>query len=642
MPDLQTAPYGSWQSPLTANLIASKAIRLLELRLDGPDIYWSEMRPTEGGRYVVVRRRPSGEIADVTPPSFSARTRVHEYGGGAFVVADGTLYFSNDSDQRLYRQQPGQAPDPVTPAGAWRYADGVVDQQRQALFCICEDHTTAGPEATNSLVRLDLAGGETAVLVAGNDFYAAPRLNPAGTHLAWLTWNHPNMPWDGTELWVAALQADGSLGPREQVAGGVGESIFQPQWSPAGELLFVSDRTGWWNLYRWGEGQVEALTDMAAEFGRPQWVFALSTYGFISAQRLICTYSQAGRDYLAELDLQTGYLSPFDLPYTAIDDLQVAPNYVVFKGGSPTTPKAVVRLDLKTNAVEVLRRSSELALDPAYLSSPQAIEFPTENDLTAHAFFYPPQNPAYAAPADEKPPLLVFSHGGPTGATTTTLSLTIQYWTSRGFAVVDVNYGGSTGYGRAYRERLLGQWGLVDVDDCLNAARYLVAQGQVDGERLAIRGGSAGGYTTLAALTFRDLFKAGASYYGVSDLAALARETHKFESRYLDRLIGPYPAQQALYEARSPLYHAAQLACPIIFFQGLEDKVVPPNQAEMLVEALRERGVPVAYLPFAGEQHGFRQAPAIERSLEAEFYFYSRIFGFTPAERIEPVVIENL
>lgn len=636
------APYGSWKSPLTADLIASKTIRLVEVKLDGADVYWSEMRPAEGGRYIVVRRSPDGQTTDLTPPPFNARTRVHEYGGGAFTVADGVVYFSNFADQRLFRQGPGQSPEPVTPAGQWRYADGIIDRRRKLMFCIREDHTQAGREATNAVVSINLATGETQVLVSGNDFYASPRLNPEGTQLAWLTWNHPNMPWHGTELWLAEVKADGSLGSKQHIAGGVDESIFQPQWSPDGTLYFISDRTDWWNIYRWTNGQMEAVTGSEAEFGVPQWVFGLSTYGFASAGRIICTYTQDGVWYLARLDTTTGELEPIAIPYTEIDSLQVGSGRVVFKTASPTTLSALVQLDLATGQLEILRRSSELTVDEGYLSVPQAIEFPTENGLTAHAFFYPPKNRDYTAPADERPPLLVVSHGGPTGATSSSLSLERQYWTSRGFAVVDVNYGGSTGYGRAYRERLAEQWGVVDIDDCINVARYLVEQGAVDGDRLAIRGGSAGGYTTLCALTFRDAFHAGASHFGVSDLEALTLETHKFESRYLDWLIGPYPEQQDRYRARSPIHHAHQIARPVIFFQGLEDEVVPPSQAETLVEALRHNEIPVAYVSFAGEQHGFRRAENIKRALEGELYFYSCILGFELAGPIEPVEIDNL
>ena len=642
MTEPKVAPYGSWKSPITSDLIVSETIVLGQIALDGQDIYWVEMRPTEGGRYVIVRRTPDGRTTDVTPLPFNARTRVHEYGGGAFAVADGTVYFSNFADQRLYRQDPGGEPRPITPEADLRYADGVFDHRRGRLICVREDHTDPGREAVNTIVSLDLDGNGGRVLVSGNDFYSSPRLSPDGSRLAWLTWNHPNMPWDGTELWVGELDANGSLGRIERVAGGADESIFQPEWSPDGVLHFVSDRMGWWNLYRWRGGRVEPLIEMEAEFGLPQWVFGLSTYAFESAGRIICAYTQHGTWQLASLDTATGKLDPIETPYTQIEGLRALPGRVVFLAGSPTEALSVVQLDLATGGLEVLRRSSKVTIDPGYLSIPQEIEFPTEGGLTAHAFFYGPKNRDYVGPPGERPPLLVISHGGPTSAASTALSLVIQYWTSRGLAVLDVNYGGSTGYGRAYRRRLEGQWGVVDVDDCVNGARYLVERGEVDGNRLAIRGGSAGGYTTLSALTFRDIFQAGASYYGISDLEALTKHTHKFESRYLDRLVGPYPERRDLYHERSPIHFTHRLSCPMILFQGLEDKVVPPEQAEKMFEAVLAKGLPAAYLPFEGEQHGFRRAENIKRALDAELYFYSRVFGFELADPVEPVHIENL
>ena len=642
MTEPQVAPYGSWKSPITSDLIVSETVMLGQIALDGEDTYWTEVRPTEGGRYVVVRRTPDGQTTDVTPPPFNARTRVHEYGGGAFVVVDGTVTFSNFDDQRLYRQDPGAQPQPITPEVDLRYADGVFDRRRGRIICVREDHTVDG-EVVNTIVGLDPEGGDGGqVLVSGNDFTSSPRLSSDGTRLAWLAWNHPNMPWDGTELWVGEVREDGSLGRAERVAGGVDESIFQPEWSPDGVLHFVSDRTGWWNLYRWRDGRVEPLIEMEAEFGRPQWIFAWPTYAFESAGRIICAYTEGGTWHLARLDTARGELEPLASPYSDISHVRAAPGRVVFLGGSPTEPASIVQLNLATRRFEVLRRSSAITIDPGYLSLPQAMAFPTEGGLTAHAFFYPPKNRDHVAPPGERPPLLVISHGGPTGATSSTLNLMIQYWTSRGIAVLDVNYGGSTGYGRAYRRRLEGQWGVVDVDDCVNGARYLIQRGEVDGERLIIRGGSAGGYTTLCALTFRDVFKAGASYFGISELEAMTKETHKFESRYLDRLIGPYPERRDLYVERSPIHFTDRLSCPVIFFQGLEDRVVPPNQAEMMVEALRVKGLPVAYVAFRGEQHGFRRAESIKRALDAELTFYAKVFGFELAEPVEPVPIENL
>jgi dipeptidyl aminopeptidase/acylaminoacyl peptidase len=616
-------------------------IGLRQITLDGEDVIWNEMRPAEEGRYVVVRRSRDG-TTDVTPPPYSVRTRVHEYGGGAYAVDSGTVYFSNWDDQRLYRQDPGAEPWPLTPEGDMRYADCAVDRHRGRLICVREDHTSGG-EPRNELVSIDLEGDEApGVMSSGNDFYASPRLSPDGSRLAWLTWNHPNMPWNGTELWVGELRSDGSLGPTGRVAGGADESIFQPQWSPAGVLYFISDRTGWWNLFCHRDGHVQPLARMEAEFGKPQWVFGMSTYDFVGAQHIVCTYTQGGTWHLASLDTRSGELEPIETPYTGISSIRTSHGRVAFIGASPTEPRSIVQLNLSTGRTEVLRRSHKIDVDEDYISIPKAVDFPTGNGFTAHACFYAPKNPRYAAPPDEKPPLLVISHGGPTSATSSTLNLVIQYWSSRGIAVLDVDYRGSTGYGRLYRQQLEGQWGIVDVEDCANGARYLVERGDADGERLIIRGGSAGGYTTLRALTWCDVFSAGASYYGVSDLEALTVHTHKFESRYLDQLIGPYPERRAIYEERSPIRAADRLSCPVIFFQGLEDSVVPPGQAEVMVEALRNKGVPVAYVAFEGEQHGFRRAKNIKRALEAELYFYSRVFGFRLATSVEPVAIENL
>lgn len=608
--------------------------------LDGDDLYWLEVRPQEKGRTVIVRRTPDGATADVNPLPYNARTRVHEYGGGSYLPADGVVYFANFADQRLYRQAPGAAPEPLTAETASRYADIVFDRQRGRLICIREDHSDPGREAVNSVVAVSLETGEATTLAAGNDFYAAPRLSPDGSRLAWLTWNHPNMPWDGCELWAAEIDASGALVAPQRVAGGPQESIFQPAWSPDGVLHFVSDRSGWWNLYRWRGGDGEALHPLAAEFGGPQWVFDVSTYDFADGG-IVCSYGTKGRSHLALLH-PAGQLEPLALPFSLFYRVKAQGSTVLLIAAAPSEPQALVLLDLASREHTVLRRSSALAIDPAYLSTPQAIEFPTTGGQTAHAIFYPPRNRDFAAPAGERPPLLVKCHGGPTSAVDGALKAGIQYWTSRGIAVVDVNYGGSAGYGRAYRQRLNGQWGVVDVEDCTNAALYLAGQGLVDGERLAITGGSAGGYTTLCCLTFKDVFKAGASHFGVSDVEALARETHKFESRYLDGLIGPYPERRDLYVARSPIHHTDKLSCALILFQGLEDKIVLPNQAELMVAAVRAKGLPVAYLAFAGEQHGFRQAANIKRALDAELYFYSKIFGFALADAVEPVAIENL
>ncbi len=643
MKEKQVKPYGSWKSPITSDLIVAGTIGLSETLLDGDDIYWLESRPSEGGRNVIVRRTPDGKTEDVNPAPFNARTRVHEYGGGAYTVADGTVYFSNYDDQKLYKQPRHEAPQSLTTDSAYRFADGVVDRKRGKVVCVREDHTNSEREAVNTVTSVDCITGEMVVLASGCDFYAAPRLSADEKRLAWLQWNHPNMPWDGCELWIADINDNGTIENSKHVAGGLTESIFQPEWSPDGTLYFASDRTGWWNLYRLGtDGDIEPLHQMNAEFGWPLWVFRMTSFAIESPSRIVCTYNENGNWHLAQINARTLEFSKIESPYTDIEFLRAAPGQVVFCGGSPTEPNTVVRWDLNAMNFEVLCNSSTVQVDKEYLSIPEAIEFPARDGSTAHGFFYAPENRDYGGPDNERPPLLVISHGGPTSATTTALRLAIQHWTSRGIAVLDMNYGGSTGYGRAYRERLKDNWGIVDVDDCASGALYLAEQGRADKNRLAIRGGSAGGYTTLAALTFRDVFSAGASHFGVSDAEALAKDTHKFESRYLDGLIGPYPERRDLYLERSPIHFTERLSCPMILFQGLEDKVVPPDQAERMFEAVKAKGIPVAYVAYEGEQHGFRRSENIKRTLDAELYFYSKVFKFDLADQVEPVMIENL
>ena len=630
---MKTAPYASWRSPITSDLIVAQSIGLSEIRIEPTGIYWQESRPHESGRSVIVH-----QAADLMAMPYSSRTRVHEYGGGAWTVSSGVLYFSNDSDQRLYRLHPGSAqPAALTPPGLIQYADGVIDTARNAWIGIREDHT-AGGEPVNTVVRIHLDRPDAGeILASGHDFYSSPRLSPDGRRIAWLAWDHPRMPWVGSTLYAAALD-DAGFPAAEPVAiaGSETESIFQPEWSPDGtELLFISDRTGWGNLYACAlsTGQTRALLPMEAEFGYPQWVFGLSTYAFADAGRVVCSYTSKGLGGLGVLDFPTGRFTPLDLPYSDFSSVRALGDQVVFRAGSATTPASFVRLDLNSGATETLKQSTTVADDPAvarYFTCVEPVEFPTTRGRTAYGLYYPAFNPDYQAPAGDKPPLVVKCHGGPTAAASSTLDLRIQYWTSRGIAVLDVNYGGSSGFGRAYRERLDGNWGIVDVDDCVAGARYLADRGLVDASRSVITGGSAGGYTTLAALTFRDYFRGGASHYGIGDLAVLARDTHKFESRYLDGLVGPYPEREDLYRERSPLVHVDQLSVPVIFFQGEEDRVVPPGQAEAMVEALRQKGAPVGYFLFAGEQHGFRKAENIKRCLDAELYFYAVNVFHTP------------
>ncbi len=613
------------------------------LRWNGGDLYWSELRPYEAGRIVVCRRSAGGAINDVTPPGFNARTRVHEYGGGHFAVNDGTVFFTNYSDQRMYRQDRGAAPQPITPALDIRHADMTVDRGRDRVLAVREDHSTGAAEAVNTIVAIDVNGKrEPITIAAGNDFYSSPKLSPDGGRIAWQTWNHPNMPWDGSEIWIGELDRDGHVRSSRRVAGGLTESVLEPEWSPDGELYFVSDRSGWWNLYRsHGEGD-EPACPRPAEFGAPQWIFGHRFYAFSGPDEIVCIYSEKSGVKLGCIDLATGRLQPIELLYTNLFNLQVSGRKAAMYASSATLAERVLVVDLDTHAQEVVKVANPAHIDPGYFSIPKPIEFPTENGLTAHAFYYAPRNHDFDAPAGEKPPLVVVCHGGPTGSAGPTYPFEYQYWTSRGIALVDVNYGGSAGYGRAYRVRLSGQWGVIDVDDCINAARYLVELGLADPDRVAITGGSAGGYTVLLSLTKRDFYDAGSSQFGIGDLELFIKETHKFESHYCDTLIGPYPERADLYRDRSAIYFADHISAPVILFQGLEDKVVPPSQAETFAEVCKKKKLPYAYVAYPGEQHGFRQDKNIRRTFEGELYFLSRIFGFETADQIEPVEIHNL
>lgn len=643
------APYGTWTSTITAARVAAGATPMSGLQVggaDGNDIFWLAGRAAEAGRNTLLRHH-GAETQELTPAPFNVRTRVHEYGGGAYLVDGATVYFSHFADNRLYRlaiDADHAVPVALSQGGQHRFADFVLDRAHERLIGVRELHADDGndhAQPVNTISALGFDGVEQ-VLVEGADFYSSPRLAPDGRTLAWLSWDHPRMPWQGTTLWRAGVNPDGTLSAPVQVAGGAEESICQPEWSPDGLLHFVSDRSGWWNLYRQGGDQaIEALCPMEAEFGGPHWTFGNSMYGFRSAGEIICTYIDKGVSRLARLLPASGKLEPLSNPYEEIRELRVAPGYVAMLAGSPTIALELARIDFTEEGVEILAQSIEDLPDEANLSVPLNLEF-ASNGRTAYAFFYPPRNALVTAPDGDKPPVIVISHGGPTGMTVNTLKLATQFWTSRGFGVLDVNYGGSTGFGRAYRDLLRGQWGIVDVEDCVAGARALVERGLADNDRLIIRGGSAGGLTTLCALTFHDVFKLGASYYGVSDLKGLDQDSHKFESHYNAYLIAPQPQAEALYQARSPINHTDRLKRPMIFFQGLDDKVVPPQQSEMMVDALRERGVPVAYVPLEGEGHGFRKGENIVRTLEAELYFYQRMFGLHDAAAPAPVHIDNL
>ncbi|WP_245561468.1 S9 family peptidase [Actinomycetospora chiangmaiensis] len=628
-------------TPVTSDLVVTAAVRLDAVVPDGDGVVWGEGRAADGGRVQLVRRAPDGSVHDLLPEGSNARTAVHEYGGGAWWVHDGVVFTVDWSDQRLRRVSAGEVtmltPEPAVPRGD-RYADGHVAPDGTWLVCVREHHPTAGSPATdvvNEVVRLSaVAPSEPEVLVSGPDFVAAPRLSRDAGRLAWLSWDHPSMPWDDVVLTVRSLET----GDETVVAGGPGESVAEPAWHDDGSLTFISDRTGWWNLYRWDGTSVEPLVVLEGEIGEPGWQLGGSRYAVLDDGSLVFARSSDGFDALV-LRAPDGTLTELDTGFSAIRSVRADGDGVVCLAGSPTTEPGVHRVS-RTGEVTTLRAPRDLGLDPTTISVPESMTFssvgPDGAARDAHALYYPPSGPVSGAP-----PLLVVIHGGPTGAAAPVLAVGLQYWTSHGFGVVDVNYGGSTGYGRAYREQLKGAWGIVDVADCLAAARALAAAGRVDPSRLAIRGGSAGGFTVLASLARPDTpFAAGADHFGVADLEALARDTHKFESRYLDGLVGPYPEARDVYVARSPLTHVDEFSTPLIVLQGDEDAIVPPNQSEMIVSALRSKGVPVAYLLFEGEQHGFRAAENIKRALDSELAFYARLFDLSVD--VPPVEIENL
>ncbi|GMI96757.1 hypothetical protein like AT5G36210 [Hibiscus trionum] len=662
-----TAPYGSWKSPITADVVSGSSKRLGGTAVDPQGhLFWLESRPSESGRVVLVKEasKAGDEPIDITPPEFAVRTLAQEYGGGAFMISGDTVIFSNYKDQRLYKQSissKDSCPVPITPdygGPVISYADGVLDSRFNRYITVMEDRRVSSINSTTTITAVPLDEGniqEPKVLVSGNDFYAFPRLDPKGERMAWIEWSHPNMPWDKSELWVGYISENGDVHNCVCVAGydpKIVESPTEPKWSPTGELFFITDRkNGFWNLHKWVESKNEVLPlyPLNAEFARPLWVFGMNSYEFIKSGAgktlIACTYRQSGRSYLGILDDVQGSFSLLDIPFTDIDNITSWNNYLYVEGASAVQPSSVAKVTLdghKLNVVDfkiVWSSSSDCLKYESYFSRPELIEFPTEvPGQNAYAYYYPPTNPLYQASQEEKPPLLLKSHGGPTAETRGILSLSIQYWTSRGWAFVDVNYGGSTGYGREFRERLLGRWGIVDVDDCCSCARFLLENGKADKERLCITGGSAGGYTTLAALAFRDTFKAGASLYGVADLSLLRAETHKFESRYLDKLVGD---EQAYFE-RSPINFVDKFSCPIILFQGLEDKVVPPDQARKIYKALKEKGLPVALVEYEGEQHGFRKAENIKSTLEQQMVFFARLIGrFSVADPITPIKIYN-
>ena len=637
------ATYGEWKSPITAHMIASGGVKLGEIVADGADVYWLESRPDEGGRSVVVRCTPGGGTCDVTPQGFNARNAVHEYGGASYAVHDGDVYFTNWDDQRVYKQSDGGVPVPLTappdvPKGT-RFADLSVTEDGKCLLCVRETHHATGAEAANEVVCINTATGDASVLASGSGFYAAPRACIANGGIAWLAWDHPNMPWDGSRLYSGGFNPSASVAEITTVAHLTGSddvSITQPRWSPGGTLHFVSDVSGWWRLCAWRDGAATELLASDFDVAGPDWQFGFSSYAFLDNGQVVIARGGESSGELLILGPGARPIRSVAVPYSEISYVAAGNggDHVYFIGASPIASNAVVRCDIESGECTELRSTMQSGLDSGNLSTPEHIVFPTTDDAVAHAWYYPPTNRDYSAPSGSLPPLMVVCHGGPTSRSGTAFDPKLQYWTSRGFALVDVNYRGSSGYGRAYRDALKSNWGKYDTDDCIAAARYLSGKGLVDPDRVVIRGGSAGGYTTINALTFHDVFAAGAAYYGIADLSVFIGDTHKFESRYLDSLVGPYPEEAQRYHDRSAINFVDQLSTPMIILQGLEDKIVPPSQAELMVAALERKGVTHAYLGFEGEQHGFRIAANVVRAQEAELRFYGIVLGFEPADGI--------
>jgi dipeptidyl aminopeptidase/acylaminoacyl peptidase len=638
------APYGSWASPLSAEALAAGGISFGDLRSVNGRLYWTENVPARGGA-IALLSYTDGAVAPVTPEDANVRTRVHEYGGAPFIVDGNTVYYSQYSDQRLYALKDGGKPAAMTP-DKYRYADCVVQpgaqQSTAALICVREDHTDPA-HIRNTLVRLPIpSSGAGDVLFEGTDFVSYPRLSADGKRLAFITWNHPNMPWDGTELHVADLTARG-LKDAKVIAGGAAESVQEPQWDRDGTLYYISDRSGFWNLYAQRADGPHAVWARAAEFAAPLWQFGQANYLLLGDGRAVVTVRERGTSRLAVLDLKSGSHRDLDLPFVDFSHLaKIDSHRIAAVAGSSKAPLSIVSIDIGSSKVTTLRTAGQSPLAPDSISVAVPIDFPSAHGRTSHAFYYAPTNPKYQGTPASLPPVIALVHGGPTSLSSSSLRSGVQYWTSRGFAIVDVNYGGSSGYGRSYRQELNGQWGVVDVEDTIAAVRFLIDTQRADPKRTAISGGSAGGYTVLVALSTSDVFKAGADHFGVSDMTALARDTHKFESRYLDSLIGPLPAAQAVYDSRSPLNHLDGFKAPVLVLQGAEDPVVPPNQSQRIVEALRARHVPVAYVLYPGEGHGFRNPKNIINSVQAELSFYGQVFGFKPADQLPPLTVEGL
>ncbi|MGH1471151.1 MAG: S9 family peptidase [Cellvibrionaceae bacterium] len=682
---INNTPYGSWKSPITATMLTKANSGLSEPQFDGDDIYWLESRPFEKGRNCIIKLDSNGRQQDILPAPLNARSRINEYGGGSYCVHDGIVFFVLFDDQRIYsidtRTFASQTkehaelhltkptPQALTPKeNNIRYGDLTIDPIRQKLIAVCEDHSRCknnhndAKEPETYLVSINLYKDHSleppTILTSGKDFYSNPSISPDGKKMSWLSWNHPNMPWDETQCWIAELEKSGKLTNTVQIPSKENESLFQPIWSPDNKMYFSSDKNNWWNIYTYNpknnNDKVRCIYKDDAEYATPQWVFGLKTFSFLDSSTILTTYTKNGFWFLAKIHIRENHdkntKEDIEIDSTNIGYVTAHDGRGIFIGANSKNFDSLYLFENNPikNSTSVISHTGSLTVGEHYLSTPETITFPVTSGTTlndeGYAFFYPPQNADYLtnSKTGKKPPLLVFCHGGPTAATHSSLNLKIQYWTSRGFAVADVNYGGSTGYGRHYRDRLKKQWGLVDVQDVIDCVKYLSNENKIDPEKTAIRGGSAGGYTVLSALTFHNIFKAGTSLYGIGDLETLATDTHKFESRYLDQLVGPYPKDKNVYQDRSPIHFVKNLNCPVLFLQGLKDKVVPPNQAEAMVDALDKQKIPVAYVAFPEEGHGFRQAENIQKALESELYFYSKVFDIPLTEDIKPIQIKHI
>ena len=634
--------YGAWPSPISPADLAGATVGLDEIRVDDGRATWLELRPTEGGRSVLVGESDDGPV-DLLPPGWDVRTRAHEYGGGSYLCRGGVTWAASGADDRWYRVEPGAEPVPVTPEPdrprAERYADPDLSADAATLVLVRESHAPDGG-VTHDLVAVPADGsGPPRRLLGGTDFVASPRLSADGRRLVAVTWDHPDMPWDATRLVVVDLDDQGEpVGEPRGVDGGPGVSVVAPAFGAGGRLHAVAEVGDLWHVVAYDEpaeaGEDWARTDLtpgAGEVGGPQWQFGLRPFGWTDDGRLVVVESSGGVMSLAVRETDGG-LRRLDLPFRAVRGASVVLDgaRALVGGAGPSELLQVAAVDVATGAVTTLARSGD-APPSEVVPAARVVTFPTAGGRDAHAVHYAPRNGELTGLDGEAPPLVVMSHGGPTAQALPVLSTAVAFWTSRGFAVVDVNYGGSSGFGREYRDRLRGRWGFVDVQDCVAAAAWLAEQGLADPARTVIRGGSAGGYTTLRALTTTDAFAAGTSLFGVADLRALARDTHSFESRYLDGLVAPWPQEEDEYVRRSPLSHLDGLSCPVLVLQGLEDAVVPPAQAEAIVEAVAEKGLPHAYVAFEGEQHGFRLAASVRAAAEAELSFYGQVLGFEPA-----------